>query len=368
MTPAPCWSTPKGTPAGSGHRYIGCEHLLLALVGIDQACAVLRERGLTPGRVEEEIVRRAGTGAGAGLFADLDRAALASIGIDLDAVRARIDASFGQDALTRADRAVHRTTRRPGPARGRLIHRWRHQARVRRVPPVRAVAPAPQGRYQAADQPAGHIPFTPGAKKCLENTLREAVAQHQTGMGVEHLALALLVTNRGLVPPILDRQACPPRSCGPRSWSAAARQADQRGGDRGPRPRSWFTSVHPIGRRRVTHLVDGATIAVTMATATAAAASVLRSGGITPTLAVLVPTDDPGAAWYVRSIQRAAARTGIACQVHRMGGQPVASAAEIRDRLAELSRDPAVHGVICQTPLPPGADLPGVGSAIPAGQ
>ena len=75
-----------------GHRYIGCEHLLLALVGADQpASAVLRERGLTPGRVEEGIVRRAGTGAGAGLFADLDRAALASIGIDLDAVRARID-------------------------------------------------------------------------------------------------------------------------------------------------------------------------------------------------------------------------------------------------------------------------------------
>ena len=119
----------------------------------------------------------------------------------------------------------------------------------------------------------------------------------------------------------------------------------------------------------MTHLVDGATIAVTMATATAAAASVLRSGGITPTLAVLVPTDDPGAAWYLRSIQRAATRTGMACQVHRMGGQSAArpSAEEISDRLAELSRDPAVHGVICQTPLPPGADLPGVGSAIPAG-
>ena len=79
-----------------GHRYIGCEHLLLALVGADQpASAVLREQGLTPGRVEEEIVRRAGTGAGAGLFADLDRDALASIGIDLDAARARTDASIG---------------------------------------------------------------------------------------------------------------------------------------------------------------------------------------------------------------------------------------------------------------------------------
>jgi hypothetical protein len=188
-----------------GHRYIGCEHLLLALVGVDQpASAVLRERGLTPGHIEEEIVRRAGTGAGAGLFADLDRAALASIGIDLDAVRARIDASFGPDALTRADRAVHQVCRRPGPARGTLIQRWRHRDRVRRVLPVRAVAPAPEGRHATADQPAGHIPFTPGAKKCLENTLREAVAQHQAGIGVEHIALALLAANRGLVPPILD--------------------------------------------------------------------------------------------------------------------------------------------------------------------
>jgi hypothetical protein len=193
-----------------GHRYIGCEHLLLALVGTDQpASAVLRERGLTPGRVEEEIVRRAGTGAGASLFADLDRAALASIGIDLDAVRARIDASFGPDALTRADRAGHRRTHRPGPARGRFIRRWRQRDRVRRVRPVRVmpvlpVSPPAEGRYEAADQAGGPIPFTPGARKCLQNTLREAVAQHQTGMGVQHIALGLLVTNRGLVPPILD--------------------------------------------------------------------------------------------------------------------------------------------------------------------
>jgi methylenetetrahydrofolate dehydrogenase (NADP+)/methenyltetrahydrofolate cyclohydrolase len=114
----------------------------------------------------------------------------------------------------------------------------------------------------------------------------------------------------------------------------------------------------------VTHLVDGRTIAVTMATATAAAADVLRSGGITPALAVLVPTEDAGAAWYMRSIQRAAARTGIACQVHPMGGS--LSAEQIAGRLAGLSLDPAVHGVICQTPLPAGVDLPSVGQAIPA--
>ena len=53
-----------------------------------------------------------------------------------------------------------------------------------------------------------------------------------------------------------------------------------------------------------------------------------------------------------------------------MGGPRCAlpSAAEIGDRLAELARDPAVHGVICQTPLPPGAELAQVGAAIPVSQ
>jgi ATP-dependent Clp protease ATP-binding subunit ClpA len=51
-----------------GHRYIGGEHLLLALVSSGQpAGALLSERGVTPRRVEEEIVRLAGHGAGAGL-------------------------------------------------------------------------------------------------------------------------------------------------------------------------------------------------------------------------------------------------------------------------------------------------------------
>jgi hypothetical protein len=39
---------------------------------------VLREFGVTPERVEEEIVRHEGLGAGVALFADLDPDALAS--------------------------------------------------------------------------------------------------------------------------------------------------------------------------------------------------------------------------------------------------------------------------------------------------
>ena len=100
-----------------GHRYIGAEHILLAAVTADQpASAVLSAHGVTPELVEEEIVRRVGLGAGAGLFGGLDQDALATIGIDLDAVRARIEASFGQQALARAAQSAHRDPhRRLGP-------------------------------------------------------------------------------------------------------------------------------------------------------------------------------------------------------------------------------------------------------------
>jgi methylenetetrahydrofolate dehydrogenase (NADP+)/methenyltetrahydrofolate cyclohydrolase len=109
-------------------------------------------------------------------------------------------------------------------------------------------------------------------------------------------------------------------------------------------------------------IIDGRAIAAAISERTAASAAFLRERGITPTLAVVVATDDEGAAWYLRSIGRIAARVGIDCQVHRLpwpGGQ-----AEIAERLAELSHHPAVHGIICQTPLPDGADLAIVGSGI----
>ena len=41
-----------------GHNYIGCEHLLLAAARVGEpAAAVLRDQGVTPERVESQIVR-----------------------------------------------------------------------------------------------------------------------------------------------------------------------------------------------------------------------------------------------------------------------------------------------------------------------
>lgn len=201
-----------------GHHYIGCEHLLLAASSSDQiAGAVLRGHGVTPDRVEEEIVRRVGLGGGAGLFADIDGDALASIGIDLDAVRARIEASFGPDALTRAGQRLDGRPRlRLDPRRAipaRLRRAWRRRRRTRglrrALPPAARPAPA-TGHYHAAGAvPRGHIPFTRGAKTVLAGAVREAQARHDPHIGIEHLALGLTSVNSGLVPRILRSLGAP---------------------------------------------------------------------------------------------------------------------------------------------------------------
>jgi len=190
-----------------GHRYVGPEHILIAAVSTGQpASAVLRAHGVTPELVEEEIVR---------LFGGLDKDALATIGIDLDAVRARIEASFGPQALARAAQTAHRDPRRrPGPRPPQVVREWRRRRRARRAM-ISAPAPGPRppeatGRYCApGPRPSGHIPFTPATKKILELTVREAVARHDSQIGVEHIALALTTIKQGLVPQILSAAGAP---------------------------------------------------------------------------------------------------------------------------------------------------------------
>ena len=181
-----------------GHNYIGCEHLLLAAAAAaEPASAVLRDQGVTPERVEAEILRTVGRGQAADPLGGLDRQALAFIGIDLDVVRARIEAAFGPDALTGALPAACRS-RRPAWGKGPLAELTRRR-RARRN------APLPAGPFrQHPASPSGHIPFTPRAKKSLELSLREAKALHDNYIGVQHLTLALLALKDGMVPVILS--------------------------------------------------------------------------------------------------------------------------------------------------------------------
>ena len=178
-----------------GHRYIGCEHLLLAAACTSEpAAAALSEHGVTPQAVETEIVRLIGLGQAASLFSAPDREALACIGIDLDAVRARIEAAFGPDAFIRAAPAACRGNRPAWPKSP--LARLRRSRRAGRGHDAAPCA------YPAG--PAGHLPFTPRAKKSLQRSVREALQLGQSYIGVEHLTLALLAMNEGTVPPILS--------------------------------------------------------------------------------------------------------------------------------------------------------------------
>ncbi|MBV8932172.1 MAG: bifunctional 5,10-methylenetetrahydrofolate dehydrogenase/5,10-methenyltetrahydrofolate cyclohydrolase [Kutzneria sp.] len=104
-------------------------------------------------------------------------------------------------------------------------------------------------------------------------------------------------------------------------------------------------------------LIDGRAVAATIREQVAAKARALRSTGATPTLAILVPTDDEATAWYVRSIERMAEKVDVRVRVVRETN-------DIGACLAELSADPTMHGVICQTPLPAGMSLDVLGRHI----
>jgi ATP-dependent Clp protease ATP-binding subunit ClpA len=130
---------------------IGTEHLLLALlIQPTPSAAVLTRHGLGRDEVTEAVRRYVGDG-------DLDAEALTALGIDLDAVRSTVEASFGPGALDR-------------PSGSRV---------------------------------GGHIPFTPRAKKVLELSLREAIAMKSKSIADGHIALGLLREGEGLAMKVL---------------------------------------------------------------------------------------------------------------------------------------------------------------------
>jgi methylenetetrahydrofolate dehydrogenase (NADP+)/methenyltetrahydrofolate cyclohydrolase len=94
----------------------------------------------------------------------------------------------------------------------------------------------------------------------------------------------------------------------------------------------------------------------------AEAAASVSGLGTPPRLTVVTATADEASAWYVRSLAKAAVKTGIECTVADLGAS--ASVPEISATLERLSADPDVHGVILQTPLPEGARLAGLAGAI----
>jgi ATP-dependent Clp protease ATP-binding subunit ClpA len=129
--------------------YLGTEHLLVGLLreGNDTAAVVLAERSVTLDDVRAAIDDLVGPRTTVP-----PQEALASIGIDLGQVQARLAATFGPEAL----------------------------------------APPP-------------TPFDASARECLQAAVDEASAMHQPYVGTEHELLGLLQVTDGLGAKILQR-------------------------------------------------------------------------------------------------------------------------------------------------------------------
>ncbi|WP_406107932.1 Clp protease N-terminal domain-containing protein [Micromonospora globbae] len=148
-----------------GQRPVGTEHLLLALLADEDGLAsrLLTDAGVTADDLRRRVRRHTESG-GVGL-GDADAAALREIGIDLAAIVARIEETFGPDALREAE-----------PERPR---RWGRRR-----------------RYTGG-------PFSPRSKKVLELSLREAIRLRHRHVGTEHILLGLLREGHGLAALVL---------------------------------------------------------------------------------------------------------------------------------------------------------------------
>ncbi|MFD7411297.1 Clp protease N-terminal domain-containing protein [Kitasatospora purpeofusca] len=140
-----------------GHGHVGTEHLLLAVLAetADPAARVLIDAGLDHAEARRAVGRLLGTGG--------DAQALASIGVDLEAVREAVESVFGAGAL---DSPPEPEPRRRG---------WfRSEGRV------------------------GRSPFTARARKAVELSLRESLRMKSGHIAVGHLLLGVLREGEGL--------------------------------------------------------------------------------------------------------------------------------------------------------------------------
>ncbi|MEN6406478.1 MAG: bifunctional methylenetetrahydrofolate dehydrogenase/methenyltetrahydrofolate cyclohydrolase FolD [Thermoguttaceae bacterium] len=79
-------------------------------------------------------------------------------------------------------------------------------------------------------------------------------------------------------------------------------------------------------------------------------AAFVAETGATPCLATVLVGDDPGSQVYVRNKQRACEKAGIRSQSLRPAATTTTE--ELLELVDRLNHDPAVHGILVQSPLP----------------
>jgi ATP-dependent Clp protease ATP-binding subunit ClpA len=177
------WRAANQEALDLGHTWVGTEHLLIGLLhapGDDPAAAALAAHGLTVDQVRDAPARDLGDAP------RLDaKAMLATLGFDLDAVRASVEESFGPDAID----ALYARRRRDG--------------------------------HRLARGPLCGLALAPRAKQALSHARRAAKTDHRQVANTSDLLTGLLAFEEGMavrllreldVDPVVLRDQLRPRA------------------------------------------------------------------------------------------------------------------------------------------------------------
>jgi methylenetetrahydrofolate dehydrogenase (NADP+) / methenyltetrahydrofolate cyclohydrolase len=109
-------------------------------------------------------------------------------------------------------------------------------------------------------------------------------------------------------------------------------------------------------------ILDGKAIAAGVRAEVAERVKALVDRAVTPGLAAVLVGDDEPSKIYVGGKQKAAAEVGIHSERMDLPGD--VSQAELIDQIERLNRDPGVHGILVQLPLPLHIDVTAVHEAV----
>ena len=110
-------------------------------------------------------------------------------------------------------------------------------------------------------------------------------------------------------------------------------------------------------------IIDGKSMAERLRAAAAQEVAELKAKhGLQPGLAVVLVGDDPASQVYVRSKGEHSMAAGMHSVTHRLPAE--VSQSELLALVEQLNRDPAIHGILVQLPLPKGLDEKAVIEAI----
>ena len=109
-------------------------------------------------------------------------------------------------------------------------------------------------------------------------------------------------------------------------------------------------------------LIDGVALSKKLRATVAVRAAALRGRGVVPGLAVVLVGDNPASQVYVRNKVKACEDSGLHSVLERYPA--TLAEAELLGRIDALNRDPAIHGILVQLPLPAHIDAHKVIEAI----